>query len=167
MADFYHAELIGDRNALLNFERMPDVVKQILHAKITAITDDTEQMVADNITSRLKTKTGRLLAGLHSKVVDLGTRIEGIVYIEGVPYAGIQDAGGTISAHVIRPKNSPVLRFFMNGQKVYARYVFHPGAHIPGVRYVKDVLSGMGPRISRDIKTGIVQGIRANMRSGS
>jgi hypothetical protein len=166
MADFYHFELVGARNALLNFEQLPDAAKRILHEKITQWTDVAEGLVRDNIQSRLQTKSGRLLAGLKSNVREAGYRVEGTVYIEGVPYSRLQDIGGTISAHMIRPKNSPVLRFMMNGKKVYAQYVFHPGAHIPGVRYMKDAFSSVGPQLSRDIKTGIVQGIREHMRNG-
>lgn len=167
MPDLYSVSILGDRNLLRNFESLPDIVKQILFAKVEGWLDELEDKVKENIRDRLQQKTGRLLAAVDQVIQNDGSRIEGMVTIEGVPYAKAQDTGADIAAHIIRPKNAKVLRFIMNGQKAYAQYVFHPGAHIPGVRYAKDAYSEMGPKISSQLKTAVVQGIRAHMRQGS
>lgn len=165
MPDLYSVSILNDRNLIRNFEQLPDIVKQLLFLKVESWLDQLEGKVKENIRDRLQQKSGRLLAAVDHTVSSDGDRIEGYVTIEGVPYAKAQDTGADIAAHIIRPKNARVLRFIMNGQKAYAQYVFHPGAHIPGTRYAKDAYSEMGPQISKELKTTIVQGIRQHMRS--
>lgn len=169
MADFLSLEIIGDRRALQNLEYMPDTVRAILLEKTEDWVEQLEDRVVQNILSRLgKNSSGRMAAAVRSTAGMNGKRVEGRVWIEDIPYAGIQERGGTTPPHIIRPRNAKVLAFIgATGDKVFAMRVFHPGGTITPTWFMKDAYREIGPIISRGIKTAIVQGIRANMRSGA
>lgn len=168
MSDFLSVELIGERALTRNLEQMPDAVRAILLDKVRMWTEDLYQKVEDNIIDRLNQKTGRLLEGLDMEVTTEGVRVEGRVFISGVPYAKAQEDGAVTPPHMIYPRNAKVLAFIAaTGDKVFATRVFHPGAVIPAKNFMKDAYREMGPQISRGIKNAVVQGIREKMRSGS
>jgi hypothetical protein len=163
--DFLYLEVLGERNLLRNLDQMPDVVREILVVKVTQWTKQLEQDVADNIHSRLKEKTGKLIGGLDSEVIDEGKRIEGRVFIHGVPHAKVQEEGGVTGPHMIYPDKAKILAFYgSTGRKVFARRVSHPGGHIPAAHFMKDAYRARGPEISRGIKKAVIDGIRAKMR---
>jgi len=178
MADFLQLTVLGDRNLLRNLEQMPDTVRTILLEKTRALTEDMADRVRDNIEARLgKTSATKskeysgsathLKDAVKVRIEDDGVRIDGQVYISGIPYAKGQEEGASIPAHIIYPKKGKLLAFTAaTGDKVFATRVFHPGAMIPPTWFMKDAYREMGPRISRDIKNAVVQGIRANMRAG-
>jgi hypothetical protein len=125
-----------------------------------------EAAVAENIDTRLKQKSGKLASGLDSEVIEDGKRVEGRVFIHGVPYAKAQDEGATVGPHMIYPDKAKILAFYgMTGKKVFATRVSHPGGHIPASYFMKDAYREQGPEISRGIKKAVIEGLRANMRS--
>jgi hypothetical protein len=163
--DFLYVEVIGERNLLRNIDRMPDTVRAILLEKAKIWTNKLMERVIENITARLKSKSGRLLEGVKMEIVENGVRIDGRVYIEGVPYARAQEEGASTPPHMIYPKNGKILAFMAaSGHKVFASRVFHPGGQVLGQHFMKDALRSMGPEISRGVKTSVVEGIRRNMR---
>lgn len=164
---FLSLEILGHREALRNLEYMPDTVRAILLRKTGDWIEELEGRVIDNILSRLnKNSSGKLAGAVQSEVRQQGSRIEGEVWIEGIPYAKAQEQGASIPAHIIEPKNAKVLAFIgATGDKVFALRVFHPGAAIPPTFFMKDAYREMGPLISKGIKKAIVEGIRAKMRS--
>ena len=165
-ADFLYVDLVGDRALTRNLGQMPDIVREILLAKVQSWTAELKGAVEENIIDRLKKKTGKLLEGLQMEVTSDGVKVDGRVYIAGVPYARIQEDGGFTPAHEIFPRNGKILAFIAaTGDKVFATRVFHPGGYIPGSHFMKDAYQEMGPRISRGVKNAVVQGIREHMRS--
>lgn len=176
MADLLSLTLLGDRNLIRNLETMPDTVRAILLEKTRILTEDLARRVEENIETRLnKNKNEKAYSGSpkHMKdavetfVDDDGNRVEGTVYIDNIPYARAQEKGANIPAHVIYPRRAKVLAFIAaSGDKVVASRVFHPGAVIPPSRFMADAYREMGPIISKEIKKAVVQGIRAQMRSG-
>jgi len=165
--DFLYAEIVGDRNLTRNLDQLPDIVREILLDKVRSWTEALRDRVEENIVDRLKQKTGNLLKGVQMEIIEDGVRVDGRVYIAGVPYAVAQEKGATTPIHEILPRNSKVLAFMAaTGDKVFATRVIHPGGKIPAANYMRDAYREMGPEISRGIKTAIVQGIRANMRAG-
>lgn len=166
--DFIYSEIVGDRALLRNLEQMPDVVRVILLKKVESWTEQLKDKVEENIINRLKERTGRLLRGVGMEVIDDGVRVEGRVFIAGVPYAAAQEKGAVVPPHMIFPKNGKVLAFIAaTGDKVFATRVFHPGGIIPGQHFMKDARREMGPQISKGIKNSVVQGIREHMRRGT
>jgi hypothetical protein len=165
--DFLYVEVLGDRNLLRNLDQMPDTVREILVDKVTQWTQKIKDTAGQNIQARLKQKSGKLLQNLDSEVIEDGKRVEGRVFIHGVPYAKTQDQGATVGPHMIYPHKARVLAFYgATGQKVFATRVSHPGGHIPATYFMKDAYREQGPEISRGIKKAVIDGIRAQMRSG-
>jgi len=165
-ADFLYVDLVGDRALTRNLGQMPDIVREILLAKVESWTAELKQKVEDNIADRLQKKTGKLAESVQMEVTSDGVKVDGRVYIAGVPYAQIQEEGGFTPAHDIFPRNGKVLAFMAaTGHKVFATHVFHPGGHIPGKHFMKDAYREMGPKLSKGVKNAVVQGIREHMRS--
>lgn len=166
--DYFYADVVG-ANRVSNFDRQPEAVRRILTQKIKEFTEKMARIAGDLLEARLKTKTGRLTsADIQTQVTAVGGVIRGRVFIEGIPYAKIQEEGGTTGPHMIYPRNGKVLAFIgATGDKVIASRVFHPGGTIQGKHFMKDAYRQMGPEISRGLKNALVQGIRENMRRGS
>lgn len=165
--DFISVQIIGERTLTRNLDHMPDTVRAILLAKVESWTAKLRDKVEENIINRLNQKSGKLLEGVQMEVTNDGLRVEGRVYIAGVPYAAAQEKGAVTPPHMIFPQNGKVLAFIAaTGDKVFATRVFHPGGQILPKHYMKDAYREMGPEISRGIKNAVVQGIRENMRRG-
>lgn len=179
MADFLSVSVLGDRNLIRNLEQMPDTVRAILVEKTRQLTEKMANIVRTNIDSRMtrsakiKGEGGvgaiRMRDAVETSITVDPNRIEGSVYISDalVPYARIQERGGVIPPHIIRPREGKVMVFIASsGDKVFATRVFHPGAVIAPNWFMKDAYREMGPEISKEIKKAVVEGIRKNMRSG-
>jgi len=166
MSDFLSLDLVG-ANRLRNFDREPEVVQRILIDKIKTYTDKLAQVAGDLMAARLHSKTGNLTRDkIQTEVKQDGRTVTGKIFIDGVPYARIQEEGGTTKPHEIYPKNGKVLAFIgATGDKVIARSVYHPGGTIQGKHFFKDAYRQMAPEISKGLKKAIVEGIRADMRS--
>jgi hypothetical protein len=163
--DFLYMDVLGERTLTRNLDQMPDTVRAILLDKVSRWTSDIADEVRANIMARLNQKSGSLLAGVKTEITTEGLRVEGRVYIEGIPHARAQEKGAAIRPHTILPRNAKVMAFFAaSGQKVFATRVFHPGGQIPPTHFMKDAFRDKGPEISRGLKNAIVQGIRAKMR---
>lgn len=94
---------------------------------------------------RLGHKSGRLAASTTYRVdrneVSIGNNL---------PYGAIWEKGGTIPAHVIRPKNGRFLVFEMNGHTVFARMVRKPARQVEARPYLAPALNDSLAKI-RDI----------------
>jgi phage gpG-like protein len=66
-----------------------------------------------------------------------------VVVPASVPYAEIQEFGGTTPAHAIVPRKGEALRFVAGGKAVFARRVAHPGSRIPERSYLRAALAEM------------------------
>lgn len=165
--DVFYATVVGE-DRVQNFDRLPVIAQAIIIQKVTQFTEKMAQTAGDLLEERLNTKTGRLSASaIETDVTVEGGSIKGRAFIANIPYARIQEEGGTTPAHMIYPKKSRVLAFMGSmGDKVFATRVFHPGGAIPGKFFMRDARRQMGPEISRGLKQALVQGIRENMRRG-
>jgi hypothetical protein len=144
---------------------MPDIVRAILLEKTKFWAQKIADRVEDNIQSRLKSKSGRLAKGVKVELTTEGLKVNGRVFIQGAPHALAQEEGAIVPPHMIFPKSGRTLAFIgATGDKVFATKVSHPGGTIPGQHFMKDAYREFGPKISRDMKKGIVEGIRAKMR---
>ena len=166
MTDFLSIEILGDRNLIRNLDQMPDTVRAILVDKVEVWTNKAREAVEANILQRFSQKTGRLLEGVDSEVTQEGPRVEGRVFVSGVPYARAQESGGSTPPHMIYPRdNNKVLAFIgATGDKVFATRVFHPGGQIMGKYYMKDAYRELSPQIGKGVKKAVVEGIRQKMR---
>lgn len=168
--DFISVKVVGENNLTRNFDRLPDIVRALVAEKVEAYTDDLEDEVIRSIEANTTTRTGRLLSAVRKEVTESGGQVQGRVWIDEsiAPYARALDQGAAIPPHMIYPRNGKVLAFFAaTGDKVIATKVFHPGAQITPRFFMKDARRAIGPQIARGLKSAIVRGIRAHMRSGS
>jgi hypothetical protein len=166
--DTFYATVVGE-DRIRNFDLLPTVVQTILIDKVEQFVEEMRDLAAANLDERLGTKTGRLTGdSIETEVRVEGRQVKGRLFIEGVPYARIQEEGGTTPAHMIYPVNGKALAFTgALGDKVFALRVFHPGGFIPSKHFMRDARRELGPAISRGLKAALVQGIRENMRIGS
>lgn len=163
----YGINIAGERNLTRNLDQMPGIVREILREKMEIVADMMlGDLIADVEAKNIGESTGELAASAEAYVTETGNSIQLIVGFNGsVDYARIQDKGGVIPAHIIYPREAKVLRWIgPDGKRRFARRVFHPGGVIPAKNYLKDLKREYAPRIAREIKVGIVQGLRARMR---
>lgn len=168
MSDVFYATVVGE-NRINNFDRLPDIAQAIILQKVEDFTEKMANKAADLMDQRLGQKTGRLSGdSIQTEVQVIDGKIQGRVFIEGIPYARIQEEGGQTPPHVIYPVNAKYLAFIAaTGDKVVATRVMHPGGYIEGKHFMRDARRAMGPELSRGLKKALVEGIRANMRAGS
>ena len=166
--DTFYATVVGE-DRVSNFDLLPTIVQTILISKIEEYTERMRDLAADLLDERLGTKTGKMTGDdIQTDVSVEGRSIKGRVYLTAIPYARIQEEGGTTSPHMIYPRNGKVLAFQgATGDKVFATRVFHPGGTIPGKHFMRDARRQLGPEISRGLKRALVEGIRQNMRGFS
>jgi len=95
--------------------------------------------------NRPKVRSGHLRRSIYSRIIERGPRIAGIIG-SNVRYARIQELGGTI-----RAKNSPFLRFQVDGRWVTVEKVV-----IPARSYIepeiRENIDNVGKIISDNIK---------------
>lgn len=100
--------------------------------------------------SGLVMRSKRLLNSIQMSVDDGGETIIGKVFSSGVPYAAIQEFGGTTKAHDIYPINGKALHFIMGGSDVFAKVVHHPGSKIPPRPYFQPAFDAQKDKILQD-----------------
>lgn len=168
MSDLFYATVVGE-DRIRNFDRLPEIAQAIIFQKVQDFTERMAQEAADLMDQRLGRKTGRLSGdSIQTEVRIINGKVQGRVFIEGVPYARIQEEGGRTPPHMIYPRNAKLLVFQgATGEKVFATKVMHPGGFIQGKNFFKDAYRKMGPELSKGLKKAMVEGIRANMRMGS
>ena len=167
MEPFLYVNLLNERKLLQNLEQIPDVTRGVLLDKVRVWTEKMREAVIGNIISRLKQKTGLLAQSVEIEIIQEGIRVEGRVYIAGVPYAQAQEKGAVMPAHIIRPRDAKILAFIAaTGDKVFATHVFHPGGIIPGTFYMKDAYRTMSPKVTGGLYYELVRKLRDKMRTG-
>lgn len=167
--DLYSAELLGHRHLAQQLSSMPTAVRGMLLDKAQIWSDMLYNGVQANMLN-FKGGTGKLSRALKQYVEETGTGISVGVSIDlnEAPHARIQDKGGVIPAHIIRPRMAKKLAFFgATGEKVIVAQVFHPGAVIPPTHYMRDAKQNLSPQVAKEMKKAVIDGIRAHMRSQS
>jgi hypothetical protein len=109
---------------------------------------------------------------VQSSFDELPGSFTGSVFIDGnaIPYAKIQEEGGTTRAHDIFPVNASVLAFmapakmgFSGGPKqngmVFAKAVHHPGSRIPEHPYARLALYRERPIFANGVRAIVEEAI--------
>ena len=100
----------------------------------------------------LQVKSGHLRDALRADIFAEAERIIARVRIEGIPYARIQERGGTTRPHEIIPREAEVLRFEVGASSVFTMRVRHPGSRIPESMYMRGVLIAERTRLNAMIR---------------
>ena len=155
------------------FDALPGAVMANVAAKVQALTTQLEALVKSNLTAGtpLVEKTGALLhsIGMDFEADALGAT--GTVFSRGVPYAHIQEYGGTTPEHGIDPVNAKALRFLSRksvefktgsstGEVVFAQHVEHPGAAMPERSFLRRSLAEMRAEIGAQIKQAAIDALK-------
>ena len=151
-------EITGSQALQDKIKRLPKKVKDDLLVKVYTLTLLLEAHIKqDKLSGQvLHVVSGRLKRSIQSKVSQTPTTTTGIVYSAGnVPYAAIQEFGGTTAPHLIAPVKAQALAFMMNGKMVFAKLVHHPGSVIPERSYMRSGLDDMKQQIVREMTDAV------------
>jgi len=85
--------------------------------------------------------------------ITIGTGVGGK---QTVPYARIQDQGGTTAAHDIFPRKGKVLAFMRGGEMAFLRHVHHPGSKIPASGWFSNVIDKREPILRERMQPDVV-----------
>lgn len=163
--DFLYVNLLNDRKLLRDIDAIPDDIRLVIREKMKPWMDQLKALVISNIETRLQRKSGKLEDSIDLDIIEEGIRFEGRVYSHGVPYAKIQEEGGTTPPHQIFSQNGKVLAFMAaSGHKVFATHVFHPGGTIAPTHFMKDAYREMSPKITRGLYYQIIEKVRNRLR---
>lgn len=123
---------------------LPERIAARLATVMEALGGQLGDLVQDEIgRSGLKTRSGRLRQSVE--VATDEASVAAGIDAAAVPYAAIQEYGGTTRAHVIEAINAAALRFEIGGRPVFARRVQHPGSVIPAHSFLGAALAELQP----------------------
>lgn len=88
-----------------------------------------------------------------SKVTESGGNLS--LKMEATGLAGLQEMGGRIKPHVIKPKRGGVLAFQMAGELAFAKFVNHPGAQVKQVPALKPAAEKIPGQVIADVQPQI------------
>lgn len=128
--------------------------------------------VKNNI-ARMFRSMGPLYQGVQAEMEEAPGSFTGLVWIDGkaIPYADIQERGGTTRAHDIKPKlpggvlafMSPAKMGFSSGDQanslVFTKIVHHPGSRIPEHPYARLALFRQAPAFERGIRAIVLDAV--------
>jgi hypothetical protein len=105
-------------------------------------------------TSLMKRNIGQKIIGNNSAwSITIGTGVGGK---QTVPYARIQDQGGTTAAHDIFPRKGKALAFMRGGEMTFLRHVHHPGSKIPASGWFSNVIDKREPILRERMQPDVV-----------
>jgi len=102
-----------------------------------------DRVQASMAASGMRSRSGRLAQAVEVAADD--SSVAATIDTDAVPYAAIQEYGGTTRAHVIETINAAALRFEIGGRTVFARRVLHPGSIIPAHSFLAAALADLAP----------------------
>lgn len=144
---------IDDRVLMARLGGLPEKLRARLRAFIVrtnpVLAGSVRQKMTNNV---LHVISGRLLNSVKNEMVENSSEVYGRVYSSGVPYARIQEQGGTTRPHDIYPRNAKALRFMMGGRVVFSTHVRHPGSRIPARSTFGASLAEMKPQIIEELR---------------
>jgi phage gpG-like protein len=135
---------------------MPDRLRAALAEKIDALAQTLfAQVVGVNLSGGvLNTRSGSLRDSIRMQASQQDGAIGVEIFSDGdLPYAAIQEYGGKTAAHEILPDKARVLAFALNGSRVFARRIQHPGSQIPERSYLRSALEDQGEDIAQGLTT--------------
>ena len=108
----------------------------------------------------LQTRSGALKASVVASLAVDGDAVEASLGSD-LPYAAIQEHGGTTPAHDIVPVKAQALAFAGAGGTVFARRVHHPGSRITGRAPFGRALDALGAEINEGLKAAVLDALGA------
>ena len=142
------AEIAGADALVERLQSMPERVAARLAVTMAGLGADLRGLVQESMAgSGLQSRSGRLAQSIEIDADE--TSVAAAIDTAAVPYAAIQEYGGTTRAHVIEAINAAVLRFQIGGRTIFAKRVMHPGSVIPAHSFLATALAELAP-VARD-----------------
>ena len=134
-----------------------------LEAKASELQDRLlARIMADLSGDVLQARSGALKASIVSDLtVDAGA-LAVTLASQGVPYAAIQEYGGTTAPHEIVPVKAQALAFAGAGGQTFSRRVRHPGSVIPARAYLGGALDALRDDIAGGLKEAVLDALGAS-----
>ena len=153
-------EIAGADALVERLQSMPERVAASLASAMAGLGVDLRGLVQDSMAgSGLKSRSGRLAQSIEVEVDE--TSVSAAIDAGSVPYAAIQEYGGTTRAHVIEAINAAALRFALGGRTIFAKRVMHPGSVIPAHSFLATALAELAPVARETIADAVSAGAQA------
>jgi len=137
-------EIAGADAVANRLQSMPERIAARLAGVMEGLGLELRQRVQESMVgSGLRSRSGRLAQSIEVQVD--GTSATAGIDAAAVPYAAIQEYGGTTRAHVIATINASALRFQLGGRTIFAKRVMHPGSVIPARSFLGTALAELAP----------------------
>lgn len=160
--------LLGLRELQAKLGQLGPSVRNRLRDYMAIFTIRLRDQVKSNIAERFRS-TGPLYQSVQAEMEETKDSFTGRVYTQGVPYARIQEEGGTTRAHEILPVRGQALAFMSpagmqfkgGGQNslTIVKKVNHPGSRIPERSYARLALVQMRTPFTDGIRQVVADGI--------
>ena len=153
-------EITGADAVVERLQSMPERIAASLASAMAGLGADMRGLVQDSMAaSGLQSRSGRL--GQSIAVEADETSVSAGIDTAAVPYAAIQEYGGTTRAHVIEAINAAALRFEIGGRTIFARRVMHPGSVIPAHSFLATALAELAPAARDAVVDAVVAEVQA------
>lgn len=132
---------------------LPDELRAAVLDKSQTLADALQQKVAQKLSGEvLQSRTGQLRDSIMGDVQETDAGVNASMFVNSdVPYAAIQEYGGTTKAHVIAAVSGKMLVFNAGGKLMFAQQVNHRGSVIPEHSYLRSSLDDMSDDITDEM----------------
>lgn len=152
-------DIVGDKKVYAYLGDFSFSTVQKIDAAIVGLTQKMSRIAIRNATGgTMDSKSGKLASAIRngSFVVKSGNRIKGVVGVSGASkkvaiYAGAQEYGANIKAHLIDAKKLGKMRFELGGGFQFTKEVQVPAVKIPAHSFLRSALR----EISGEAKSAI------------
>lgn len=155
----FDLSLNGASELIASLDALPDTLRAALTEKVQNQAQALYSQVVDvNLDGGvLNARSGALRDSIQLDVEPQDALIGATIYANGdAPYAAILEFGGKTSAHEIVPDKAKALAFLMNGKRVFARRVQHPGSTFPARSYLGSALDDQSDDIAQGLQDVVV-----------
>ena len=140
----------------------PDIVLAALQAKAEQLRQLLLAKVQANLSGDvLQERSGALKASIVAEVTAESDAIVFALGSDGVPYAAIQEYGGTTAPHDIVPVKARALAFAGASGIRFARRVHHPGSRLPARSYLASARDALHDEIGAGLKAAVLEALGA------
>jgi len=138
------AEIAGANAVADRLQSMPERIAARLAVVMAGLGLELRELVQESmVASGLQSRSGRLAQSIEVEIDE--TSVAAGIDTAAVPYAAIQEYGGTTRAHVIEAINAGALRFQLGGRMIFAKRVMHPGSVVPARSFLGTALAELAP----------------------
>lgn len=156
-------EVTGVTDIVGFIQDLPERIRaEGMHRMENVVFDVTDHVLNEKLSGQVLNRvSGKLAGGVYGEVHDLNPQIVGEIGVDGVPYARIQEEGGTTPAHEIIPSAAKALSFmWLDGERWFFAKVNHPGSVMPARSYLRSSLMDLKDQIIEELQQGVVDAVR-------